>query len=230
MRKTTRRIIATSNPRNELDKLERFTKLIPDADADALIILGNLAPRQAKTRDYARIFRLLAQIELPTFYLPGPEDAPIEEYLREAANIEVVHPQMHSVHGSYAFAPGHLLVAGLGGEIADDPDATREEREQLRYPGWEAEYRLKILWELKDYPKLLLFATPPAHKGLGEGGSQTVAELIKTHNPKAAFVSGKGRKQERLGDSWVIVPGSLADGEFSLVDLHEGRVEAGAIS
>ncbi len=230
MRKTTRRVIAASNLLGELGKLERLIEQIPDIEADALVLLGDLAPREAGTRDYARLFRLLTHVDLPTFYLPGCQDAPIEEYLREAANIEVVHPQMHGVHGSYAFAPGHLLVAGLGGEIVDDPETAREERECLRYPGWEAEYRLKVLWELKDYPKLLLFTTPPAHKGLGEDGSQTVAELIKTYNPKAALIASTERKQERLGDSWVVMTGSLAKGEFSVIDLREERLEPGSIA
>jgi hypothetical protein len=49
------------------------------------------------------------------------------------------------VHGIAAFAPGgHLVVAGMGGAIDDDPDAPREEVGELRYPRWEAEYRLML--------------------------------------------------------------------------------------
>jgi Icc-related predicted phosphoesterase len=33
----------------------------------------------------------------------------------------------------------HIAVAGMGGEVADDPLSEREERERLRYPRSEAE-------------------------------------------------------------------------------------------
>ena len=48
----------------------------------------------------------------------------------------------------------------------DDPHHEREELEQLSYPGWEVEYRLKILRELKDYPKVFLLRHPSSPQGL----------------------------------------------------------------
>lgn len=227
MRKTIRKILATSNPMGDLEALERLVQVVPETDADALVLIGNLFPKSAHTRDYGVFLRLLAQANLPTYYIPGPQDAPVWEYLREAANVELIHPHLKNVHGSFAFARGPYLVAGLGGEVVDD--GKKEEEEVLRYPAWEAEYRFKVLWEVKDYPKVFLFYTHPVHKGLGEGGSQAVAEVIKTHNPLVAFVAGRGQKKELLGHSYVVVPGDLSEGEYSVFDLREHHLETGNV-
>ena len=202
MRRTVRHILATSNPMGDLEALEKFVKVAPDTGADAVAVIGNLMPKTAKSRDYAAFFRILSETHLPTAYIPGPEDAPIWEYLREAANTELVRPEMRSVHETFTFWKGPYLVA---------------------------EYHLKTLWELKDYPKIFLLHTRPFHKGLGEGGSHEVAHLIKTHNPLLVVVAGKGQRHEKLGASWVVVPGDLFEGEYSLLDLRFRKLEAGNV-
>lgn len=152
----------------------------------------------------------MGRANLPAFYVPGPEDAPLGEYLREAYNAEIVFPFMHGVHGTFAFAPGYLVFAGMGGDVADDPHHDREELGRLRYPAWEAEYRLKVIQELKDYRKVFLFSTPPAHKGLREPGSETLAGLVKTYSPRLVLSGGEVFRQERLGTSLVVAPGRLS--------------------
>ena len=227
MRRTVRHILATSNPMGGLEALEKFVKVAPDTGADAVVVIGNLMPKTAKSRDYAAFFHILSETHLLTAYIPGPEDAPIWEYLREAANTELVRPEMRNVHETFTFWKGPYLVAGVGGEILDDGEP--EEKEALRYPAWGAEYHLKTLWELKDYPKIFLFYTRPFHKGLVEGGSHEVAHLIKTHNPLVALVAGRGQKHEMLGASWVVVPGDLSEGEYSLLDLRSRKLETGNV-
>jgi len=202
MRRTVRHILTTSNPMGDLEALEKFVKVAPDTGADAVAVIGNLMPKTAKSRDYAAFFRILSETHLPTAYIPGPEDAPIWEYLREAANTELVRPEMRSVHETFTFWKGPYLVA---------------------------EYHLKTLWELKDYPKIFLLHTRPFHKGLGEGGSHEVAHLIKTHNPLLVVVAGKGQRHEKLGASWVVVPGDLFEGKYSLLDLRFRKLEAGNV-
>jgi uncharacterized protein len=172
---------------------------------------------------------MLAQTRLPTFYIPGSEDVPIYEYLREAANIEIVYPYLRGVHGTFAMAPSYIVFAGLGGTVIDDPHMIREELETLRYPGWEVEYRLKFLGELKDYQKVFLFSTPPEHKGFHEPGSPVLAELVKTYQPRLVLVSGKELKHEMLGTSLLVMPGSLAEGNFSIIDLRQHTVETGSV-
>ncbi len=82
-------------------------------------------PKTAGSRDYAAFFRVLSEAHLPTAYIPGPLDAPIWEYLREAANIELVRPEMRNVHEAFTFWKGPYLVAGIGGEIADEANPRR---------------------------------------------------------------------------------------------------------
>lgn len=151
MRRTVRYILATSNPMGDLEALEKFVKLAPDTGADAIALIGNLMPKAAKSRDYAAFFRILSEAHLPTAYVPGPQDAPIWEYLREAANVELVHPEMRNVHETFTFWRGPYLVAGVGGEIADEGEP--EEHEALRYPAWVAEYRLKALGSSRTTPR-----------------------------------------------------------------------------
>ncbi len=232
-RRFTRKVLALANLAGQHDYLERVVKLIPDLDVDALMLIGNLAGSGTKNEDYRTTFKILGRAPVPSFYIPGPRDAPVEVYLREAYNIEIVFPYLHGVHGSFAFAPGHVLVAGMGGEILDR-DHGREEVARLAYPAWEVEYRLKVLRELKDYQKVFLFTHMPTHKGLHEAGSEELAELIKTHNPRLVIVYDPGfsrsvLKHERLGKSLVVVPGSLAEGDFSVVDLHDAKIETGDV-
>ena len=229
MRKHVSKILATSEPLGHLEEVERLAKKVADTDTEAIAVLGSLASKSTTPRAYGKLFKMLAETGLPTFYIPGPEDVPIDEYLREAANIEIVYPSLRGVHGTFAIAPGYIVFTGLGGTVIDDPQMRREELETLCYPGWEVEYRLKFLEELKDYQKVFLFSTPPEHKGFHEPGSATLAALIKSYKPRLVLVNGKEPKRELLGTSLVVMPGSLAEGNFSIIDLHQHAVETGRV-
>lgn len=111
------------------------------------------------------------------------------------------------------------LVRRLGGEIDDAPGVEREELERLRYPRWEPEYRLKLLRELEEHELVLLFATPPHHKGKDAAGSEAVAELVGTLRPRLVVCGGE-RGIELLRRSTVLAPGRLADGHYALVNLR----------
>jgi Icc-related predicted phosphoesterase len=225
MRNYVTKLVATAEPSGHREAVERLVKQVPETQAEALVVLGNLATKSATPRDYGQLFTALAQARLPTFYIPGPEDVPLVEYLREAAQMEMVYPHLHGVHGTFALAPGYVVFTGLGGIVSDDPHTQREEREILHYPAWEVAYRLKFLEELKDYQKVFLFSTPPEHKGFHERGSAVLAELIKSYNPRLVLVSGREQKQELLGVSLVVMPGSLAEENFSIIDLQHHTVE-----
>jgi uncharacterized protein len=217
-------LLALAEPQGDVDRLRQ----VLDAEAasvDAVAIVGDLAAPSSGEGVYGEIFRLLGHVEKPTFWVPGAGDAPLRRYLQESFNVEVVYPLLHGVHGTFATAPGNVVFAGLGGEIVDDPDAIRDEEALLRYPGWEAEYRLKVLSQLDPQAIVLMFATAPAHKGLGDPGSEVVAELIKTYSPRVAIVGGDEPKQEQLGRSLVVCPGRLAASDYALVELRRATVE-----
>jgi Icc-related predicted phosphoesterase len=227
------RILCLADPRGAVGALERALALGHERDAHAVALVGDLSSAPASPEDYRAVFRALADADLPCYWVPGPDDAPIAAYLREAHKIEVVYPFLRGVHGTIAFAPGHVLVAGMGGEVSDDPDAPRDEIERLRYPRWEPEYRLKLVRELPEHQVVLLVATPPAHKGHRTPGSEALTELIANHRPRLV-VSGGERRRETIGRSLVVGPGSLADGQYALADLHAHTAEledlAGAVA
>jgi len=111
----------------------------------------------------------------------------------------------------------------MGGEITDDPGTSRDEVDRLRYPRWEVEYRLKILAEHSEHERVLVFATPPAHKGHRTPGSEAVAELIKTHRPRLVVCGGE-RRTETLGRSTIVAPGCITEGHYAVADIHSHEV------
>lgn len=221
-----RRLVAAGPINGASDALETLLEEVAESEADAAVIVGDLTGPGSGTESLRSIFRALGEARRPTFWVPGAADAPLSNYLRESYNMELVFPHLRSVHGAFAIGPSHVLFAGMGGELLDDPEATRLEDERLRYPAWEVEYRLKTIRELKDYQKVFLFTTQPAHKGLHGAGSRTLAELINTYEPVLAVVAGDGVAVGRLGKTLVVYPGRLDQGQYALIDFHDLSVEA----
>lgn len=222
-RSTTKRIrtlLALGAIGGEVDSLEAVLDGALSLGADAAAVVGDLGAPWSRWNAYRGIFRSLGSTGKPAFWVPGPTDAPVGRYLLESYNLEIGFPHLHGVHGSAALGPGPVLFAGMGGEIIDDPKTMRIEEALLRYPGWEAEYRLRVVGEFDDYTKVFLFTTPPAHKGTGTPGSSVIAELIKTHNPRVAVVAGDQPSETILGKTLVVCPGRLDRGDYVLIDLQ----------
>jgi uncharacterized protein len=187
---------------------------------DAVVVAGDLAaPWDVDA--YPEIFRALGAIGKPTFWIPGTNDAPLRHYLPEVMNLEVAFPSLRGVHGPLVFGPGSVIFAGISGEIVDDPDSVLDEHALLRYPGRQVEHRLKALREFPDNQKVLLFTTPPEHKGPGWKGSSVAAELIKTYNPRALVAASGAVAEERLGSTVVVSPGRLGRGQYAVVDVRD---------
>jgi Icc-related predicted phosphoesterase len=218
-----RRFLALAETRAAIGALE--VALAREAgDVDGVVVVGNLTEVWSKPASYRAIFKTLGATGLPTFWVPGHHDAPLHDYLSEAHAMEIAYPSLRGVHGTVTLA-GDVLVAGMGGEVLDAPDTIRAEEFVVRYPGWEVEYRLKAVREFDVPERVFLFATPPAHKGLGILGSNVLAELVKTYRPSLVIVAGDSPAQSVLGKSFVVAPGRLADGHCAIVDLHERSVD-----
>jgi hypothetical protein len=216
------KVLCAAAPRGVSPAVEHLVEAARQRDdVHAIALVGDLG--NGDPAGYRALFRLLASTELPTYWVPGPGDAPVEHYLREAYNIEIVFPFLRGLHGTIAFAPGHVVFAGFGGEVSDDPEAARDETARLSYPRWEPEYRLKLVGELAEHELVLLLATPPAHKGHGTTGSEALAELVGSHRPRVVVCGGE-RRSETLGRSLVVAPGALDDGHCAVVDLHSREV------
>src|SRR5436305_7155320 len=172
------KLLAIGGLNGEVEPLESVIEEVGDEPVDAVVVVGDLGAPWSKADTYRAIFRALGEGGLPTFWVPGTTDAPLGDYLRESYNLEIAYPFLHGVHGTVALGPGDVLFAGMGGEIADNPETIRAEEALVRYPGWEVEYRLKVIRELDAPEQVFLFTTPPAHKGLREPGSEVLAEPI----------------------------------------------------
>ena len=219
------RILCAADPAGSEEAVARLAEAAAAHEAQLILVAGDLGPTGDGHRGYGKLFRTVGQRQVPSYWVPGANDAPIGAYLREAANAETVFAFLRGVHGTAALTPDrHIAIAGMGGEIDDDPKSARDEERRLRYPRWEAEYRLKILGELGELERILLFSTPPAHKGLGTPGSETVSELIATYRARLAVVGGP-RTSETIGRTMVVAPGALSDGHYAVVDLAAKDVE-----
>jgi hypothetical protein len=230
MSKHIQKLLAISGTNGEIDALERLFESLVDEPIDAITVVGDLGAPWSKPDTYRALFKALGQTGIPAFWVPGMSDAPLSDYLRESYNMEIAYPTLRGVHGTAALGPDHVLFAGIGGDIVDHPKAITSEEALIRYPGWEAEYRLKVVGEFKDYPKVFLFTTRPLHKGLHEPGSEVVAELINTYRPHVVVTAGAEPSEERLGTSLVVSPGRLDQGRYALIDFHESAVELGTVA
>jgi hypothetical protein len=218
-------LFAGAAPNGNVEAVRQFATEAQNSGAHGIVLLGNLAGKKSDPLAYGEMLKMLGAINLPGFYIPGPDDAPFHEFLRQAANFELVYPMLRGVHATFAMASPHVMVSGMGGSIEDDARAIRNETEKVSCPGWEAEYRLKFIHELKDYQKIYLFTAEPAHKGHNEGCSTVLAEIIKTHNPRLVLVAGKEHRKEKLANSTVVTLDSLSEGNSVLIDIHTLEVK-----
>ena len=217
-------IICAADPAGSEEAAAGLIGAAEHHDAGAIAVVGNLGAGN-RPESLRAVLRALGRSGRPAYWVPGPGDAPVAAYLREAHNTEVVFGGVHGVHGTAALSPGSdVVVAGIGGDVSDSPEEPREEISGLRYPRWEAEYRLKILNELPELERILLFHSHPMHKGLGIEGSEAVAELIGTYRARIAVCGGE-RRTEMLGTTLVVAPGSARDGHYAVVDVQRREAE-----
>jgi Icc-related predicted phosphoesterase len=211
----------------ELAGSDRAPELLLDiAEAhgvDAVALIGNLGNSEPGAT-YVEVLRTLGRADVPTFCVPGGADAPIKDFVEQTQAVGAAHPAVHSVHGTLAFAPGYLLVQGLGGEVSDDLDTPKDEDTRLRYPRWEAEYRLRRPPELAEHELLWLLWSKPQNKERGIAGSEVLAELVSTERPRLV-VSNGAPETHMLGRSLVVSPGSLSEGRYAVVDLRAQEAE-----
>ncbi|NOX37415.1 MAG: hypothetical protein GXO78_07755 [Calditrichaeota bacterium] len=182
---------------------------------------------ESDLKQYELFFKGLGELNTPVFYIPGKFDAPIDRYLREAFNYEIVYPHIRNIHKSFSFYRNHYELVGFGGEISEK---TREEKFILRYPRWEVEYHLKIIRDLRPMELIMVFYTPPYGGKLDvkdgkHTGSEVVEDFIKTYDPTFAFVgSGTEQGEEIIGTTHVINPGSLREGQYALLNLRRREI------
>src|SRR5258708_2147335 len=111
MRKHVVKVVVASEPGGNIDLVRRLTEEAVTGGADAIALLGSLAPKAKSPKIYGDLLKALAEPRLPAFYIPGPEDVPFSTFLRQAANFELVLSFVRGVHGTFALAPGYVVFA-----------------------------------------------------------------------------------------------------------------------
>src|SRR4051812_40077810 len=103
------RILCAADPAGSEDAVGRLAEAAAAHDAQLVLIAGNLGAAGDGRPRYGKLFRALGQRQVPSYWVPGANDAPIGTYLREAANAETVFPLLRGVHGTAAVTPdGHI--------------------------------------------------------------------------------------------------------------------------
>jgi hypothetical protein len=85
MRKSLSRIVAGSGLCGNVDAVRQLAEEACKVGSCAVALLGTLRRRETDAREYVKLFKAVSEMGLPTFYIPGAEDAPFSEFLREAA-------------------------------------------------------------------------------------------------------------------------------------------------
>ena len=169
-------------------------------------------------------FEALGQLGVFSAVIPGPEDTPLEEFLRIGMHAEIEFPGVHLVHVT-PLEQGDLAVCGLGGLVSGNGCHEADHTPRLL-----AEYHLRRLWSAKQPHRVLLLPTPPTGKLGGDQGSTFTAELIDSYHPSLCVTSGSSDRRgiEHVGETLVVNPGALADGWAALLDWEypaDSRVE-----
>jgi Icc-related predicted phosphoesterase len=226
------RILACAHLNGALDRLAELRRAVDVERPDVLVFAGSLqAPGhhdggdEVEARTLHRALHELAAMPCEVAVVPGEWDAPERRVVSIMAGQEWAEHHLACIHGMHV-ARGELALAGFGGRITE---REREVESALRYPGWEARYRLAFLTQLDQPLLVLVFHTPPARVrelDVVDGqpaGSEAVTELIGTWSPKVAVVAGDRPGQQLYAATVVVSPGRLDRGEYAVFDARQGR-------
>lgn len=86
------RVICAADARGSGEAVERLLEAAVERNAHAVSLVGDLSDGHGSPEGYRAVFGALGAGGLPAYWIPGPADAPVAHYLREAQNIEVVFP------------------------------------------------------------------------------------------------------------------------------------------
>jgi hypothetical protein len=225
---TMRRFVACSGVRGRSKALSWLRRLVEKRRPDGVLFAGGVLDRGwrcttdtapcALTRDEAifveKFFQTVGGLGVFSAIIPGPADAPLDEFLRLGMAAEVEFPGLHIVHATPA-EKGDVIVCGMGGCVVDGPAAELDVCSRTR-----AEYQLRPMWTARQPRKVLLLARPPTGALGGEKGSRLIAELVDSFHPSLCVVAGPSERRgtRRMASTLVVNPGYLAEGWAAWLD------------
>ena len=105
-----------ADARGSGEAIQRVLEATGNRDVQAIVLVWNLSDGRGGAEGCG----------LPAYWVPGPADAPVSDYLREAYNMEVVHPLTHGVHGTAAFGPDSTCCTPVWAERSATTPIIRE--------------------------------------------------------------------------------------------------------
>jgi Metallophosphoesterase, calcineurin superfamily len=208
--------------RGERVSLELLKRVVGDRRPDGVLFTGGvLDPRHdfephtmtwdltpADARFVEDFFRTLGGLGVFCAVIPGPDDGPLDKFLRLGMKAEFEFPSLDIVHATLVTAGG-VAVCGVGGRVSDGPAYELDLCSQTQ-----AEYVVRPLREARQYRKVLLLSAAPPGPLAGEGGSVVSADLIARCRPGVCVVLGPGDRFgiQRLERTLVVNPGPLCEG------------------
>jgi Metallophosphoesterase, calcineurin superfamily len=212
------------------DSLRLLQDVVPECEPDGILFAGGiLASERRKQKNsgpatmpkadglfYERFFETLGKLGIFCGVIPGPQDTPLNGFLRLAMNAEVDFPNVHLLHESI-LDEGEICMGGVGGQLSDSIDGSDGMVHCSRNA---AEYFLRPLASAKQpYTYLLLGVAPKGALG-GEQGNTIAADLIDSLHPTlcVALGSTEHRGAQFIAHTLVINPGRLVDASAAWLD------------
>lgn len=176
---------------------------------------------------YRRFIEEVGRFQGTVRIVPGHRDAPLSAFLRVVLKDAAAGSQVGLVHQSFINVGRDFVLVGFGGDITEDE---RETEVVNCFPGWELSPFLEILEHLPQDPILLTHYPPLAETiDLVDGahvGSPLLREMIDRHRPAYVFCGHTHSSQgiEAIGRTVVVNPGSLALGNYAIVNTRKETV------
>jgi hypothetical protein len=224
-----RRFLVCCGARSRPRSLEWLEKAVESRKPDGILFAGGVldAARQyavkpctpwGMTRSDAafveHFFQFLGKLGVFTAIIPGPEDTPLDDFLRMGMHAEVEFPNLHLVHGTL-LEKGDVAISGIGGHVSEECAYERDVCSRVM-----AEYWLRPLWTAKQPHRILLLPAPPPGALGGADGKRLAGDLIDSYHPGLCVVHGltDHRGTLRIGKTLIVNPGALVDGSAAVVD------------
>ncbi len=214
--------VVRADEREKLLASRREGKATPPGWRD---LMKDVLEQEAVT--YRHFLEEIARFRGLVRIVPGHRDAPYSTFLRAVLSENAAAPRVGLAHQNFINVGRDFVLVGFGGDITSDD---RETGLANRFPEWEAAYSLDILERLSQDPILLTHYPPRADTlDLVDGehvGSPLLREVIDRCRPAYVFCGHAGASQgiEAMGRTVVINPGSLARGDYAIVNTRKETV------
>ena len=225
-----RRFLACSGIDGHERAFDKLDELVRVWQPDAILFAGGIfAPlpvgessgeaadrRHRDMQLLKKFFATLGAIRTVAAVIPGPLDAPLRAFMMAGMNARSQSPGVHLVHCTMVTSRD-IVISGVGGELTEVEDGGEPVVQCSRTT---AEYFLQAFGAAAESEKVLLLGSVPKGSLGGDDGNNVASDLIDSFHPKLCVVGGANehRGVERVANTTIVNPGSLAEGSAALID------------